>query len=90
MKIALVGYGKMGHMIEQAALSCGHDVVTTVDVIAQDAKVKVAAGDGAAIVRAVQDSGAEGVIEFSHPSAVMGNIEALLPIGLPLVVGTAT
>ena len=33
-------------------------------------------------------SGAEGVIEFSHPAAVMGNIKALLPLGLPIVVGT--
>ena len=41
MKIALVGYGKMGHMIEQAAKRAGHEVVTTIDVIADDAKVKV-------------------------------------------------
>lgn len=88
MKIALVGYGKMGHMLEQSALSFGHEVVTTVDVAAPDAKVKVAAGDGAALAGAVQSSGAEGIIEFSHPSAVMGNIRALLPTGLPLVVGT--
>ncbi len=88
MKIALVGYGKMGHLLEQTALSYGHEVVTTVDVAAPDAKVKVAAGDGAAITAAVKSSGAEGVIEFSHPSAVMGNIEALLPTGLPLVIGT--
>ena len=40
MKIALVGYGKMGHMIEQAALGLGHSVVTTIDVFAEDAKVK--------------------------------------------------
>ena len=88
MKIALVGYGKMGHMLEQAARACGHEVVTTVDVIAPDAKVKVAAGDGAAVADAVGASGAEGVIEFSHPTAVMGNIQALLPTRLPLVVGT--
>lgn len=88
MKIALVGYGKMGHMLEQAALSFGHDVVTTVDVASPDAKVKVAAGDADALAAAVKSSGAEGVIEFSHPSAVMGNIKALLPIKIPLVVGT--
>ena len=32
MKIALVGYGKMGHMIEQAAKRAGHEVVVTIDV----------------------------------------------------------
>ncbi len=88
MKIALVGYGKMGHMIESCAKECGHEVVVTVDVVSDDATVKVAAGDYEAVARAVKSSGAEGVIEFSHPSAVMGNIKALLPLGLPVVVGT--
>ena len=88
MKIALVGYGKMGHMIADCAKSLGHEVVATVDVIAEDASVKVASGDYNAVARAVKSSGAEGVIEFSHPTAVMGNIKALLPLGLPLVVGT--
>ena len=88
MKIALVGYGKMGHMIEQAAKRAGHEVVVTIDVIADDAKVKVAAGDTDSIVRAVKSSGAEGIIEFTHPTAVIANVRALLPLGLPLVVGT--
>ncbi len=88
MKIALVGYGKMGHMIEMAAKRAGHEVVTTIDVMADDARVKVAAGDTASIVRAVKESGAEGIIEFTHPTAVLANVRALLPLGLPLVVGT--
>ncbi len=88
MKIALVGYGKMGHMIEKNALALGNEVVTTVDVIASDAKVKVASGDYDAVRKAVEESGAEGIIEFTHPSSVMGNIKALLPTKLPLVVGT--
>lgn len=88
MKIALVGYGKMGHMIEQCAKRAGHEVVVTIDVIADDATVKVPAGNGEAVARAVKSSGAEGIIEFSHPSAVLDNIKALLPLGLPLVVGT--
>lgn|SRR5574344_1127714 len=88
MKIALVGYGKMGHMIEAAAKAAGHEVVATIDVMSPDASVKVPAGDGAAVARAVKSSGADGVIEFSHPTAVMGNIRAILPLGIPLVVGT--
>ena len=88
MKIAIVGYGKMGHMIEQCAKRAGHQVVVTIDVAAEDAMVKVAQGDGAAVASAVKSSGAEGVIEFTHPTAVMANIEALLPLGLPLIVGT--
>lgn len=88
MKIAIVGYGKMGHMIKNIAVSRGHDVVATVDVMAEDADVKIAAGDTDAMVRAVKSSGAEGVIEFSHPSSVVANVKALLPLGLPIVVGT--
>ncbi len=88
MKIAIIGYGKMGHMIKSAAEKLGHEVAVTADVSSPDADVKIAPGDGEAVARAVKSSGAEGVIEFSHPSAVMGNIMALLPLGLPLVVGT--
>ena len=45
MKIALVGYGKMGHLIEETALSYGHTVVTTVDIVAPDAKVHGCSGN---------------------------------------------
>ena len=31
MKIAIIGYGKMGHMIEEVALSRGHAIVATID-----------------------------------------------------------
>lgn len=87
MKIALVGYGKMGHMLEQSAVSFGHEVVATIDPVAQDAKYKVS-GNPQEVADAVKASGAEGIIEFTHPSVVMENIKALLPLGLPLVVGT--
>lgn len=88
MKIALVGYGKMGHMIEQCAKKNGHEIVATIDPFASDASCKVASGDENTIVRAVKSSGAEGIIEFTNPSSVIANIKALLPLGLPLVVGT--
>ena len=32
MKIALIGYGKMGHEIESIALSRGHEIVCIIDV----------------------------------------------------------
>ena len=88
MKIALVGYGKMGHMVEQCAKRAGHEVCVTIDTVSEDAKVKIASGDTEALTRAVKSSGAEGIIEFSHPSVVIQNIKALLPLGLPLIVGT--
>ena len=88
MKITLVGYGKMGHMIESCARNMGHEVVATVDVAAKDATNLVASGDSNAVAQAVKNSGAEGVIEFSHPSAVLGNLRALIPLGIPVVCGT--
>ena len=88
MKIALVGYGKMGHMLEQTALSFGDEVVATIDTFAPDASVKLSQGDQKGLLDAVVQSGAEGVIEFTHPLSVMENIKTLLPSKLPLVVGT--
>ena len=32
MKIALIGYGKMGRMIEQIALQRGHEIVSIIDI----------------------------------------------------------
>ena len=32
MKIALIGYGKMGRMIEEIALSRGHEIVSIIDI----------------------------------------------------------
>lgn len=86
MKIAIVGFGKMGHMIKTIAEKRGNQVVLTADVVAQDADF--ISSDSKAIAEAVKNSGAEGVIEFSHPSAVMNNISALLPQKIPMVVGT--
>ena len=36
MKIALIGYGKMGHMIEEIALSRGHEIVSIIDIDNQE------------------------------------------------------
>ena len=36
MKIALIGYGKMGKIIEQVAIARGHEIVSKIDVDNQD------------------------------------------------------
>lgn len=88
MRIAIVGYGQMGHMIHNCAQAAGHEVVVTADPVAKDATFTLVSEDKEGLARAVRDSGAEGIIEFSHPSAVMDNIRCLLPLGIPMVVGT--
>lgn len=86
MKIALVGYGKMGHIIDKCARAAAHEVVLTADIAAPDASLKITSAED--LPQAVINSGAEAVIEFSHPSAVIDNIKALLATKIPLVVGT--
>lgn len=86
MKIALVGYGQMGHMLRTQAEKRGHEIVLTVDPVASDADFNPKNAEDMA--KKIIESGAEGIIEFSHPSAVYENIISLLPLKLPLVVGT--
>ena len=61
MKIALIGYGKMGHMIEQVALERGHEIVCTIDVNNPEDF------DSPAF------ASADVAIEFTNPSAAYGN-----------------
>ncbi|MBQ9239413.1 MAG: 4-hydroxy-tetrahydrodipicolinate reductase [Treponema sp.] len=88
MNIALVGYGKMGHLLKTVAVERHHRVAVTIDVTAPDADVRIESGDAAALRNAVASSGADGVIEFSHPAGVVSNIRALVPLQVPIVVGT--
>ncbi len=61
MKIALIGYGKMGRMIEQIAISRGHEIVSIIDVNNQDDFEKPAF------------SSADVAIEFTSPMAAYSN-----------------
>jgi 4-hydroxy-tetrahydrodipicolinate reductase len=72
MKLAIIGYGKMGRMIEQLAPEYGFTSIVTVDI-----------GDDFA-----KAGGADVAIEFTAPEAVLGNIEKLAAMKLPVVVGT--
>ena len=62
MKIALIGYGKMGHLIEQIAVERGHDVVCIIDIDNPEDFDSEAFGR------------AEVAIEFTSPTAAYGNI----------------
>lgn len=71
-KLAIVGYGKMGRMIEQFAPEYGFTIHARLD-----------AGDD---IKTAQ--GADVAIEFSTPEAAVANIEKLAALGVPVVVGT--
>ena len=79
MKIAIVGYGKMGRLIEQLAPEAGGEVVVRLD------EHNNAKGEG--ITREAM-SAVDVAIEFSTPHTVLGNIERLAAAGVNTVVGT--
>ena len=76
MKIALIGYGKMGKEIEQVALSRGHSIVLKVDV------------NNTNTYSVEELKKADAAIEFSTPESAIKNIYKCFEIGLPVVVGT--
>ena len=79
MKIAIVGYGKMGRLIEQLAPECGGQVVARLD------EHNNANGEG--ITREAL-AGVDVAIEFSTPETAVANIERLAAAGVNTVVGT--
>lgn len=88
MKICLIGYGKMGHRIEAVAKKNGHEIVATLDTVAPDATIKIEAHNPRSLSDALSKMQIDGAIEFSHPSSAIENMKAILPLGIPLVVGT--
>ena len=79
MNIALVGYGKMGKMVESVAQQRGHTVVARFDI---DNNV-----DGAGLT-AESLAGVDAAIEFSTPETAIINIRCLVALNVPTVVGT--
>ncbi|MEO9484938.1 MAG: 4-hydroxy-tetrahydrodipicolinate reductase [Ekhidna sp.] len=73
MKIALIGYGKMGKAIEKIALEAGH----TVSLIVQ----------GDSDLRNL-DSNVDLAIEFTQPESAFKNITHCLKKGTPVISGT--
>lgn len=76
MKIALIGYGKMGRTIERLALDAGHEVVLRTG---SEMPVETLATALAA---------AEVAIEFTRPEVAFQNVSACLEAGTPVVCGT--
>jgi 4-hydroxy-tetrahydrodipicolinate reductase len=91
MKIAIIGYGKMGKMVEQAAIAQGHTITAIVDPLVKEAG-SPAIAQGAAQYREISAAGnlggAEAAIEFTQPSTALANIKALAERKIPSVIGT--
>jgi len=76
MNIALLGYGKMGRIIEQFALDRGHEIVLKIDAYNLDE------------LTAENLRKADVAIDFSTPDSALANIAKCFEAGIPLVVGT--
>jgi 4-hydroxy-tetrahydrodipicolinate reductase len=89
MKIALVGYGKMGRILEAQALEKGHSVVAVIDPF-----VWGAPASGAPVYGSLSDAlkggldQADGAIEFTTPDTAPENIKFLVEHKIPVTVGT--
>ncbi len=76
MKIAIIGYGRMGHEVEKAALERGHEIVCRID--------KDNRGDFDSEAFASADA----AIEFTVPSQAFDNVSECLRRGKAVVSGT--
>jgi 4-hydroxy-tetrahydrodipicolinate reductase len=76
MKIALIGYGKMGREIEAIALKRGHEIAVKINTANPMDKSEN------------QLKNCDVAIEFSTPHAVLNNIKNCFDLKLPVVVGT--
>ena len=83
MTIALIGYDKMGHMLEQVALQRGHNILCRVDARPAGPDVFPSIAEAADILRR-----ADVAVEFTTPATAPDNIRALWDLGLPVVCGT--
>jgi 4-hydroxy-tetrahydrodipicolinate reductase len=76
MKIALIGYGKMGHAIEKVALEKGHEILYRIDV------------DNYHLLEKDHLSLADVAIEFTTPDTAFDNICRCFDANIPVVCGT--
>ena len=72
MRIALLGYGRMGKAIEEIAIERGHEIVIRKDVDPIDLDLSIA----------------DAAIDFSHPSAAFNNIKDCIDSKVAVVSGT--
>lgn len=76
MKIALIGYGKMGKELEKAALSRGHEIVCIIDV------------DNQEDFESEAFKSADVAIEFTNPMVAYSNYMKAFKAGVKLVSGS--
>jgi 4-hydroxy-tetrahydrodipicolinate reductase len=77
-RLAIIGMGKMGRVVEQLAAERGFEIATRIDPAGGDAKAPTAASL----------KGADVAIEFTTPDSAPANARACIDAGCPVVIGT--
>ncbi|MCB0451273.1 MAG: 4-hydroxy-tetrahydrodipicolinate reductase, partial [Confluentibacter sp.] len=72
MKVALIGYGKMGKTIEKIAIERGHEIVAKLEETPNEENL----------------NGADVAIEFTFPKSAYNNLKTCIDLQLPVVSGT--
>ena len=82
MNIIILGYGKMGHEVEQVALQRGHKIIARIDNSSELENLKT--------LKSEKRSDSEEVvaIEFSTPATALNNIYRCFDMNIPVVCGT--
>lgn len=76
MKIALIGYGKMGQIIDTLAQEKGHDICARIDINGQQS------------IEDLIEIRPDVAIEFTNPESSPSNIEFCIRESIPIVVGS--
>ena len=77
MKVAIIGYGKMGHEIEKVLAERGHNVVLTIDI-----------NNAEEMMVAEKLRQADVAIEFTSPATAYDNIRRCIEAGVPVLSGS--
>ena len=86
MNIALIGYGKMGHMIEKVARQRKHMIVAKIDPQSPEADYKEIDCKEINQQSLHPLARADVYIDFTHPEQVVQNIKKVAALGKNLVV----
>lgn len=76
MKIALIGYGKMGKAVEGEAIQRNHEIVA------------ILTKNDVRNLQKTQSLQTDVLIDFTHPDTILSNIRTYAPLGFPIVCGT--
>ena len=77
MKVAIIGYGKMGHEIEKVLIERGHEVALRIDVDNREE-----------LMTPEKMAGVDVAIEFTSPATAFGNITRCLEMGVSVLSGS--